>query len=157
MHLNSVISLQATNEPGVFMLECNITDAYGETYDCTYCSRPDDVFGLNPAIRQWLLDHEGEYTIAPYTPPTIEDIRQNMPSVTARQLRLTLVRNGYSLASIDEAIAALPDGQAKDEAQIEWEYATQFNRLAPTLLTIAAALNISAEEIDTMWQQAVAA
>ena len=69
-------------------------------------------------VKRWLKDHEGEYTIEPYTPPTAEELRGLMPPVTARQLRLTLVRNGYSLATITAAIDALPDGQEKDEALI---------------------------------------
>ncbi|MBO3760347.1 hypothetical protein [Ciceribacter sp. L1K22] len=93
---------------------------------------------------------------APYVPPTPEELRAVMPGVTARQIRLTLVRNGFSLGAIDAAIDALPEGQAKDEARIEWEYATLFERLSPTLLTIAAALSISAEQVDTMWAEAVA-
>lgn len=124
-----------------------------------YFLTQNDPYGMAPTLRQWMIDHP-EFPITPYTPPpepTIDEIRAAMPPVTARQLRLTLVRNGYSLSAIDAAIQALPEGPAKDEAQIEWEYATQFERLAPTLLTIAAALSISAEDIDTMWQQALAA
>jgi len=154
--LNAVHSVAATADDGLFIVNCNVTDDKGATYDCDYVTNATDPHGLNPTVWQWLQDHEGEYSIQPYVPPTIEQIRAAMLPVTARQLRLTLVRNGFSLSSIDTAIAALPAGQEKDEAAIEWEYATQFNRLAPTLLTIAAALSVSAEDIDTMWQQALA-
>ena len=116
---------------------------------------PLSEFGAQ--VKRWLADHKGEYTIEPYTPPTADDLRALLPAVTARQLRLTLVRNGYSLSAVNAAIEALPEGQQKDEAQIEWEYATTFERLSPTLLTISAALGLSAEEIDAMWQQALAA
>lgn len=82
--------------------------------------------------------------------------REEFPSVTPRQLRLTLVRNGFSLTGVETAINALPDGTAKEEAQIDWEYATKFNRLDPTLLTIASALNLTDVQVDAMWDQALA-
>lgn len=161
--LSTVYSVREEgHDPSAFIVSANITDFPGETYDCEYCTRPvieNDPLSMNGLFQQWLADHP-DFPITPYTPPpepTIEEIRAAMPPVTSRQLRLTLVRNGYSLSAIDAAIQALPEGPAKDEAQIEWEYATQFERLAPTLLTIAAALSISAEDIDTMWQQALAA
>jgi hypothetical protein len=41
--------------------------------------------------------------------------------------------------SVEAAIAAIPDGQDKVEAQIEWDDAVSFERLHPTLAMIAAA------------------
>lgn len=92
-----------------------------------------------------------------YGPLTDDERRSSMQAVSARQLRLTLVRNGYSLASIDGAIDALPAGEQKDEALIEWEYATEFQRVSPTLNSIAAALAITPEQVDAMWSQALGA
>jgi hypothetical protein len=77
-----------------------------------------------------------------------------MPSVTARQLRLTLVRSGYSLSGVSAAIAAIPSQQTREEVEIEWEYATTFDRLSPSLLAIADALGLTDEQIDVMWQSA---
>jgi len=67
--LHSVISVTATNEPEVYIVRVELTDVDEVTTIDDYCSRPDDPFGLNPAIRQWLSDHAGEYTILPYVPP----------------------------------------------------------------------------------------
>jgi hypothetical protein len=156
LSLNSVTSIRATNEPNVYLVNCNITDLNGETYDTDYGSRPEDTFGLNPTIRQWLADNAGSYDILPYVAPTEEELRAAMQPISARQLRLTLVRNGYTLSSVDAAIAALPEGQIKEEAKIEWEYATTFTRLSPALLVVADALSISPEEVDTMWTEALA-
>lgn len=94
--------------------------------------------------------------VAPYAAPTAAEVRAAMPTVTRRQLRLSLVRNGVSLASVDAVIAAMPEGQAKDEAQIEWADASTFERLHPTLTAIGAALGLSEEQIDAMWAQAAA-
>lgn len=98
----------------------------------------------------------GEFgSIAAYVPPTAEELRERMFPLTARQLRLTLTRNGISMAQVDAAIAAMPDGQEKEEAGIEWEYATTFERLSPTLLAIAGALDLTPEQVDTLWEQAL--
>lgn len=77
--------------------------------------------------------------------------------ITRRQLRLTLVRNGISLVSVEAAIASMPDGLAKEEAQIEWADASEFRRQHPTLLLIAAALGLTEAQVDAMWAEAVTA
>ncbi len=42
----------------------------GETHqNDSYALLPDDPYGLAPALRQWMVDHSGEYTILPYVPP----------------------------------------------------------------------------------------
>lgn len=69
MSLNYVTSVTETAEENVYIVLCNITDMCGSTYDTNYATRPDDLFGLNPTIRQWLIDNEGSYTIEPYVPP----------------------------------------------------------------------------------------
>jgi len=95
-------------------------------------------------------------TLSAYTPPepTIEEVRQYMQPITPRQLRLALVRSGTSIATVEAALEAIADTQAKEEAKIEWEYATEFGRLAPALLTIAAAIGLTPEAVDTLWEQA---
>lgn len=74
--------------------------------------------------------------------------------LTARQLRLGLVNNGFSLAQVEAAIGALPEGADKEKAQIEWQYAGEFNRDHPLLVAIAAQLGISTEQFDVMWAEA---
>ncbi|MGH0371738.1 hypothetical protein NKY71_25285 [Sinorhizobium meliloti] len=151
--LNSISAVKATAEAGVFLVYCNITDIDGDTYDAEYGSRPEDTFGLNPTIRQWLVDNPG-FPIQPYTPPTAEELRQHMPSLTARQLRLCLVNNGYSMSQVSAVIEAMPEGADKETARIEWEYATTFERTHPLITTVGAALSISEEQTDSMWTEA---
>jgi protoheme ferro-lyase len=152
--LHEVFSVRATIDPNVMILDIDITDAFGERYRCEYASTPDDQHGLNPMLRQWLADNDGQYEALPYVPPTLEEIRATMPSITARQLRLTLVRSGYSLSGVSAAIAAIPDAQMREEVEIEWEYATTFDRLSLSLLAIANALGLTDEQVDVMWQSA---
>lgn len=74
--------------------------------------------------------------------------------LTARQLRLGLVNNGFSLAQVEAAIDALPDGADKEKARIEWQYAGEFRRDHPLIATIAAQLGIMPEQLETMWRDA---
>ncbi|KQW62692.1 MULTISPECIES: hypothetical protein [unclassified Ensifer] len=100
----------------------------------------------------WQNALAGDYgAIAAYIPPTVEELRAAMPSLTARQLRLGLVTNGIPLSSVTSTIGGMPAGPDKDKAQIEWEYASTFNRMHPLIATVGAALGLTEEEIDNMW------
>ena len=101
-------------------------------------------------IAEGLLYQGGMLVAAPLEPEVFEPI-------TKRQLRLTLVRNGISLAGVEAAIAAMPEGLTKEEAQIEWADASTFSRNHPTLLLIATSLGLTESQVDAMWRQAVTA
>ncbi len=110
---------------------------------------------------QWLelINHQGlrrfvNGEVVEYSPP-VEPVPP--APITRRQLRLTLVRNGISLAGVEAAIAAMPEGLPKQEAQIEWADASTFDRNHPTLLLIAAALGLTEAQVDAMWREAVTA
>ena len=153
LSLNAVHSVTATSEAEVLSLSINLTDVTGATYDAPYISRPEDTFGLNPIIRQWLADNP-DFPVQPYTPPTQEEIRASMAPLSARQLRLGLINNGLTLAQVTDAIEAMPAGPEKDAARIEWEYATTYNRTHPLIASVGGALGLTDEQIDTMWTAA---
>lgn len=79
--------------------------------------------------------------------PTPEEIRASMPTITARQLRLGLLNR------LDE-VEALIDASGDRALQIEWEYATKFERLHPAIVSIGDALGMTPEEIDALWLDA---
>lgn len=83
---------------------------------------------------------------------TIEARRQGM-RCTMRQARLALLQQGL-LASVDAAIAALPDG-GREPAEIEWEYGKDVERLSPLVVSLMPALGMSDEEIDDLFFLAV--
>lgn len=83
---------------------------------------------------------------------TIEARRQGM-RCTMRQARLALLQQGL-LASVDAAIAALPDGE-REPAEIEWEYGKDVERLSPLVISLMPALGMSDEEIDDLFFLAV--
>ena len=75
-------------------------------------------------------------------------------AVTRRQLRLWLVRNGYTLAQVEALIDALPEPQ-RTEARIEWQDATQFERGHPLLRQLAGQLlKTGGKELDTALDEA---
>jgi len=75
-------------------------------------------------------------------------------AVTRRQLRLWLVRSGYTLAQVEALIDALPEPQ-RTEARIEWQDATQYERGHPLLRQLAGALlKLDGAALDTALDQA---
>jgi hypothetical protein len=84
---------------------------------------------------------------ADLTPPVPE-------SVSARQIRLWLVRNGVSLAAVDAAIDAIPDQLQRDSVRVEWDYAPYVERSHPMLVPLAAALGLSEAQVDQAFIEA---
>ncbi|WP_319496004.1 hypothetical protein [uncultured Cohaesibacter sp.] len=99
----------------------------------------------------------------------LEDLEKNSPVIadpdpvihvelplnplTPRQLRLILSRNGY-LSQVEPVLDAIPDQQAREEALIEWAYATQYEAGNPLIEQLRAALDIPMESMETMWREA---
>ena len=75
-------------------------------------------------------------------------------TVSARQIRLWLVRRGVSLAAVDAAIAAIPDAQAREECRVEWDFAPWVERSHPMLVPLAAALGLSEAQVDEAFREA---
>lgn len=73
-------------------------------------------------------------------------------SITPRQGLIVLSRAGL-LESVKSAIATM-EGQAGDEARIEWEYATSWARNWPLLVSVASGLGLTSEQIDDLFIQA---
>ena len=78
---------------------------------------------------------------------TAEELRSSMPTITARQLRLAL------LPRLDD-VESLIEASGDRALQIEWEYATTFERLHPAIVSIGDALGMTPEEIDALWLDA---
>lgn len=108
---------------------------------------PDDMSNRHrAAIAEW--EKKGN-KIAPYEPPP-----PFFAPLTARQLRLGLVLNDISISQIETAIAAIENQQDREVAQIEWEYASTFERQHPLIEQIGVALGLTKGEIDNMWEEA---
>lgn len=133
-------------------------------WDTEACSDPEavipsDALVITDAQHIEFIENAGgrrlvDGEVIEYVPPFVEP---PATPITKRQLRLTLVRNGISLSTVEAAISSMPDGLEKEEAQIEWADASTFNRDHPTLLLIAAALGLTEAQVDAMWAEAVSA
>lgn len=139
---------------GAYLLDVKIQFSEGgEPKQVEYLSRPDDPYGVNPQIRQWMSENPDApvHAYVPPPAPTIEETRAAMPTLTARQFRLGLVNHGISPTQVQATLDAMPEGVDKDKALIEWEYATTFNRTHPLITTVGASLGLTDEQIDQMW------
>ncbi len=112
---------------------------------------PDDMANRHRVmLAEWEADGN---VIAPYVEPVLtpEEKRERMPNLTARQLRLGLLFLG-KLAGVPVAIAALPSPE-KEQAQIEWDYASEFRRLHPLIVQLIPILGLTDEQVDPVWEQ----
>jgi hypothetical protein len=106
--------------------------------------------GVIEGLHTWeVRDEAGELiginqseVLTPATPET----------VSARQIRLWLIRRGISMAQVDAAIDAIPDQLQRDSVRVEWDYAPYIERSHPMLPPIAQALGLS--DIDAAFREA---
>lgn len=75
-------------------------------------------------------------------------------TVSARQIRLWLVRNGIPLSQIETAIASIEDVATREVVKIEWEYAPYIERTHPWLVPLAQSLGLTSEQVDQAFIEA---
>lgn len=76
--------------------------------------------------------------------------------LTRRQFRLALVANGYNLSDIEALINKIEDVGQRQFTQIEWQDANTFERHNQSLLLMTSMLEISSDQLNQMWAQALA-
>lgn len=74
-------------------------------------------------------------------------------AVTMRQARLVLLQAGL-LDQVDAVIAAIADPAERAAAEITWEYSTEVERHNLLVEQLAAAFDLTDEQIDDMFRQA---
>lgn len=99
----------------------------------------------------WLYDGEGFSAPVAIPELTPEEKREQMPNLTARQLRLGLLHMG-KLNDVPTSIATLPEPD-KSQAEIEWQFASEFRRLHPLIVQLIPLLSLTDDQVDTVWQQ----
>lgn len=151
MELHELISVSATAETNVYVALVDITDVNGERYVTEYGSRPGDTFGLAPLVRaaveQWITDGR---LVAPYVPPSPDELRAGFPTLSPRQVRLGLLSIGITEGAVESALVNDP------EALIEWRYATSIERQHPLVASLGEHFELPAAQIDTLWLWAAA-
>jgi hypothetical protein len=102
-------------------------------------------------IRTWEVRDESGNVIG-MNQQAVED---SVPtSVSARQIRLWLLRQGISLAAVDAAIDAIPDQLQRDSVRVEWDYSGYVERTHPMLIPLAAALGLTEQQVDQAFIEA---
>ncbi|WP_187971135.1 hypothetical protein [Aquibium microcysteis] len=86
------------------------------------------------------------YEVADIPPPT----REEMPPLSARQIRLALASIGIAEPLVDAKLVEDPLGT------IEWKHATEFRRTHPLVLALGASFALPEEQIDDLWRWAAA-
>lgn len=71
-------------------------------------------------------------------------------SVTRRQARQALLLRG-KLSLVQPAIDAIPDATQRGLIQIEWDDSQVFERHRPTLIALATAIGLSADDLDDLF------
>lgn len=74
-----------------------------------------------------------------------------LPPLTRRRLRLGLLSIGIRSPDIEAVIAAIPDAEAREWAMVEWQDASEYERDHPLIADAMAALDLPAEQVDTLW------
>jgi hypothetical protein len=101
----------------------------------------------------------GQWAVVPLptppAPPVPPPVAPTVPNVvTMRQARLALLEAGL-LNAVEQAIASL-EGQDKQRAQIEWDYASTVDRSSPFMQTLAGAIGLDADALDSLFTAAAA-
>lgn len=87
-----------------------------------------------------VAQEDGSWVIPPPPVPQV---------VTMRQARISLSRAGH-LAQVEQLLAAM-EGQAGEEARIEWEYSQEVHRNKPFVVQIGAGLGLTSAQIDELF------
>jgi hypothetical protein len=76
--------------------------------------------------------------------------------VSARQIRLWLVKHGIALATVEAAIESIADVPTRETVRVEWEYAPYVERSHPWLVPLASALGLEDAAVDQAFREAAA-
>jgi len=82
----------------------------------------------------------------------VKEWNRSQLKVSMRQARLALYNQGL-LESVDTQIATL-DEPARTLAGIEWRHSDTIERVSPLVATVGTALNLSDEQLDSLFELA---
>lgn len=79
---------------------------------------------------------------------------KSLKPLTRRQFKLVLLENNL-LEQVETLINSVEDTTQRTRLQIEYTEATEFQRNSESLLFMCQLLNLSEEQINTMWEKAL--
>jgi hypothetical protein len=75
-------------------------------------------------------------------------------SVDNAQARMALIQSGIAIATVDAAIAAIPDAVEREIAYTQWEYRATVRRDSELLVSLGTAIGLTSEQIDDLFRLA---
>lgn len=87
---------------------------------------------------------------------TPEEMRTNMPSLTPREFRDALLDSDILPDDVTAAIQTIPFDKEREKALNAWLFPTEFTRTDPYIEMIAAMFSLTPNDIDDMWNEALA-
>lgn len=89
--------------------------------------------------------------VVPWMAEEIEAHRKSLvpESVTMRQARIALSRAGL-IPAVEQALATM-EGQAGEEARIEWDYSSQVFRHKPFVIGLGTSIGLTESQIDELF------
>ncbi|WP_085025251.1 hypothetical protein [Ensifer aridi] len=118
----------------------------GTVEEVHYGVLPEDNFGIAPDVKAAVIEwiNQGN-PVAPFVPPTLEQIRAGMPMLSRRQLLLGLLSIGITEEMVDAGIGADTAGM------IEWKNASSFERTHPLITDLSGYFQLPPEQVDSLW------
>jgi hypothetical protein len=96
-------------------------------------------------IESWEKTDTTAYRSHTVTTLTKQELRDRLPRLTPRQLRLALLSVGITETQVDAALESNPAGL------IEWKYASDYNRAHPLITQLAPAFSLTETQVDQLW------
>lgn len=146
----------------------------------TYTEQPDDLVSITEEQHSEALEkiNDGHYAFSDMTYSTQkptpyhvwqdqkwQDLRtdaekrqqflQTLTPLTQRQFKLILLKYDL-LTAIEQQISAIKDTKTQAQIKIEYDYATTFERESETVAYMSGLIGLSSDQVDSMWQQAMA-
>lgn len=102
---------------------------------------------------------EGYYIIPDdELPSDFKKVPEKLPeipkSISARQIRLWLIKNNISLLLVESAIDSIGDQLTRESVRIEWEYAPYVERNHPWIEQLGQILGLDSRQIDQAFIEA---
>lgn len=109
----------------------------------------------NPKINDWIIAPDKSSDSAVWNNGVWITPSNSIPeTISARQIRLWLIKHNFQLSQIDSTIQSIEDPLIRESVKIEWEYATYIERTHPFLVLLAQSLGLNESDIDRAFIEA---
>lgn len=120
----------------------------------SYAVRNDDVYGVR-AVNSAEDCLENEYFSETFVEAPEPNLIDTLPNLSQYQFRMCLI-NRKLFEQVVTTIEAIPDATQKLKVKTAFDYAQFFNRKDELIVYMSSALNLSDEDVNEMWQEALA-